>query len=737
MNLLEKINDINLELKEVLSEKFEDELKDFYQFKTKLESKIKENKTENENIKIGIVGQVKAGKSSFVNALFFDGEDILPKAATPMTAALTNIKYGEKIKVEVNFFSESDWDIVEKNIKSYNKIYEEKEKDLIESSTNPFNTDRNEGLKIDKEELKLEIEKQIPEEILACKEIYDLFEKNNLSKEQFGKTEILEGIYSLENLNDKLNNYVGVTGKYTPIVKNTVIYINNERLRGIEIIDTPGTNDPIISRGRITREYLSTCDAVFMLSYSSEFLGNEDMNFLLRTLPGEGITTGFLVASKFDLVLQDQTIGKGDFKIAYKETAKQLNARAKKTFEEILTIDPDNKIIKKLYSQLPPLFISSMAFNIYKKFETIERHKSEKFYYGLLTDKYKTFDFTKERLLDLSGIKEIQDKILNTLRDNKNKIISEKIIDLEKGQVKVFEDKLSKLKNTIEYKINVLKTKDIKELQANHSLIISNLKSAENQIKIDFNNVMKTLKSKIYELDIELENQANNEKYFYYTVETRTREEYTGSSGHLWWKEEHYRTEYYKTANTNESVDKSSLYLSDAINLIKQTLFKIIDEDTIIKNLKKTIVETIYSSNSIEFNSSEIELSISQTLNTLNIPEINIDRNLLLEVIDSEFSKEFIIGSDVEGSNINNLKKTQRSIQHKLKDLLLNNFIKQYEETIKNKVNGLESSIIINFRNKLNKDLEDLSFQLNDSENNIFHFEKIIETLNLVTKKTR
>ena len=49
-----------------------------------------ENKTKKDRLlRIGIVGAVKAGKSSLLNSLFFKGQDILPKAATPMTAALT------------------------------------------------------------------------------------------------------------------------------------------------------------------------------------------------------------------------------------------------------------------------------------------------------------------------------------------------------------------------------------------------------------------------------------------------------------------------------------------------------------------------------------------------------------------------------------------------------------------------------------------------------------------------
>ena len=57
-------------------------------------------------LKIGIIGRVKAGKSSLLNALLFNGENILPKAATPMTAALTIMQYGDSVRAEVDFFSQ-------------------------------------------------------------------------------------------------------------------------------------------------------------------------------------------------------------------------------------------------------------------------------------------------------------------------------------------------------------------------------------------------------------------------------------------------------------------------------------------------------------------------------------------------------------------------------------------------------------------------------------------------------
>ena len=48
-----------------------------------IESHLATLQEEGRNLKIGIIGRVKAGKSSLINALLFDGKEVLPKAATP------------------------------------------------------------------------------------------------------------------------------------------------------------------------------------------------------------------------------------------------------------------------------------------------------------------------------------------------------------------------------------------------------------------------------------------------------------------------------------------------------------------------------------------------------------------------------------------------------------------------------------------------------------------------------
>ncbi|EMH00063.1 hypothetical protein HMPREF1404_00557 [Helicobacter pylori GAM210Bi] len=73
-----------------------------------LEKTLKEMQAEDRDLRVGIIGRVKAGKSSLLNALIFEGVEVLPKAATPMTASLTILKYAKTLSAEVEFYSPKD-----------------------------------------------------------------------------------------------------------------------------------------------------------------------------------------------------------------------------------------------------------------------------------------------------------------------------------------------------------------------------------------------------------------------------------------------------------------------------------------------------------------------------------------------------------------------------------------------------------------------------------------------------
>ncbi|GAA7867619.1 hypothetical protein HpMS191_08600 [Helicobacter pylori] len=73
-----------------------------------IEKTLKEMQYTDRDLKVGIIGRVKAGKSSLLNALIFEGKEVLPKAATPMTASLTVLKYAQNLSAEVEFYSQKD-----------------------------------------------------------------------------------------------------------------------------------------------------------------------------------------------------------------------------------------------------------------------------------------------------------------------------------------------------------------------------------------------------------------------------------------------------------------------------------------------------------------------------------------------------------------------------------------------------------------------------------------------------
>ena len=87
-------------------QRYVDELRQYFSdFKEGGETLLKESSF----LQIGVVGQVKAGKSSFLNSLFFDGESVLPKASTPMTAGLTVLEYSDRNYFEVEYYAQEDW----------------------------------------------------------------------------------------------------------------------------------------------------------------------------------------------------------------------------------------------------------------------------------------------------------------------------------------------------------------------------------------------------------------------------------------------------------------------------------------------------------------------------------------------------------------------------------------------------------------------------------------------------
>ena len=108
-----KIEEIEKSIETVEKEfnvKFDDERKD-----------IKEQKAfiNEPDLQIAIVGTIKAGKSTFINALF--EENIASTDVTPETASLTKFRYSTKNKLEVKFYNKTEWDELWESVKKSEK----------------------------------------------------------------------------------------------------------------------------------------------------------------------------------------------------------------------------------------------------------------------------------------------------------------------------------------------------------------------------------------------------------------------------------------------------------------------------------------------------------------------------------------------------------------------------------------------------------------------------------------
>ncbi len=288
---------------------------------------------ENRLLRIGILGRVKAGKSSFLNALLFGGDDILPKAATPMTAALSIIEYGEENGLRVDFYSEADLDKIEKDAQKYESMLKESIAQKI-ATLKENARQRDESPKADLEQnaekiVKREL-KQKEERLCACYEQNELIKNSKISLAELGAYKDFSG--DLDEIRAKLSDYVGREGKCMPFTKSITLRLNDEFLQNVQIIDTPGLNDPVPSRSARTMEFLDKCDAALVLSRAGQFLAQGEVELLDRLANLGSTARIFFVASKADEALSGDEY-KGEFSKAFDKLKTALSIHLTKTLQ--------------------------------------------------------------------------------------------------------------------------------------------------------------------------------------------------------------------------------------------------------------------------------------------------------------------------------------------------------------------------------------------------------------------
>ncbi|GAA8294233.1 dynamin family protein [Helicobacter pylori] len=413
-----------------------------------LEKTIKELQDTNRDLKVGIIGRVKAGKSSLLNALIFESVEVLPKAATPMTASLTILKYADTLSAEVEFYSPKDIAELknehERYEREFNRIVDEevkkqKEKQSLanrakegfKNLSNKFSRNKNpeeapkERVLSDKEinERAERIAKSELEKDIKLVSSYDQYEK--MKKSGLLNTKNLDPriqANSLQELNQKLLQFVGADGKYMPCTKAVQISLNNPNLKDLEVIDTPGVNDPIASREERTKALLKDCDVVFIISPSGQFLTDSDMDLFDRVSNKEGLQEIYFVASQADsAVLSMSEVEKSNQHLptALENAQKTLSFQLNNIMEALIQKNPNQREIFEKAIKNGVILASGVCFSMYKDFNNQASWESKKEEYynawrnltNAYPDAFNSGDKSKESLLLLSNMDAIKEQI--------------------------------------------------------------------------------------------------------------------------------------------------------------------------------------------------------------------------------------------------------------------------------------------------------------------------------------
>lgn len=463
---------------------------------------FKESGTEllksGETLQIGIVGQVKAGKSSFLNSLLFDGQNILPRASTPMTAGLTIMEYSQDNTFEIEYFSQEEWDIFMRQENEYKKI----ENEILEKNPGaPQNI------------IKKQIEENTSLRIRSAHELVSMCTSS--AKQKIGKGNDIKPFNSISDLQNVLEKYVGAKGEYTSVVKSLYLKINDQRLKGLRIVDTPGVNDPVVSRENRTRQFLQSCHGVFLLSSSSDFLSSGDISFLNSRIGGAGIGSVIILASKFDSVLQDV----GAERIMKHEQPEDLvdaaETQVKKFKRRLRELQPS--IIESLQNKMKIDTTSGIGYSIARKSERqwddIERNvvaQMRRFY----NEYFDTEENLKESFNWLANINDneqrsgIRSKYLyGEFLKHKDNIISYRINQFFSNNQREIFDNIESIIRDFQERYNVIKTSTIDEIEKQKKLQKKLFESLKGTFNLSFTKFMTELQNQIKHLNNSIEFQ--------------------------------------------------------------------------------------------------------------------------------------------------------------------------------------------------------------------------------------
>lgn len=419
------------------------------------------DKINNDTLTIGVIGQMKCGKSTFLNAFVF-GDTVLPAATTPMTAALSIITYGPDKKIEVEFYTPDEW--TEQKMQASRNLDDVRGNEIEESK------------------------------IKAAKELVN--KAGNIPGDinsYLGKT--------YEDSFNNLIKYVGADGPFVSITKSVKLYYPHEYLKGVEIVDTPGFNDPIVSREERTKEFLHNADVVLLMLYAGRAFDTTDRTILFKNVRECGIGKILIGVNKYDI-----PYGNG-------ETEQCIISTVKSQIEQACKSSGDETMVTLVREQDPILLSAEMALmaqlpmnRVNKEFETSWERACTNFEIS-----------SQAQMEEKSHIEDLRNAVKNVIQRDKIEILLIKPYNAIRGAALSKKEELETEFQQVQMLVNNLQLPD-EELQERSTKIQKairkldrKLDSLDDDIDLSYSYLIRKGK---YELEDEVDTACRNlDKY--------------------------------------------------------------------------------------------------------------------------------------------------------------------------------------------------------------------------------
>lgn len=678
--------DVDALVKTIEGHASEEEINELQDIKINLQMKVEDFYRENRKLNIGVVGQVKAGKSSFLNTLLFAGKEILPRASTPKTATLTKMEYSEENIIQIEYYSEDEWASLEKRAKidSDNEIY------------------------------------------TSAKEIINMIHRSGIDPTPYLKKE-RDNIYfdTYEDLIIHLNDYVGEDGKYTPLVKAVTLYLNKEEFKGLSIVDTPGLNDPIASRTIRTKEFMEVCDVVFFLSQAGSFLDKSDWTLLSSQLPQKGVNRLVLIASKYDSGIrdilrvrneEDDLFGEDEnttdnipkaCKIIKKKLKKRARSRVNEFISDLERRESSEELKAVIRQCAEPIMISSIAHNMCGKSEEEYSAEEKNVFYAL---KRFSEDITEDLKL-LGNFEEVQ-KLFAEVVEEKEEILEKKAKGFVPNALEEVKNKLRVYKEKIDKKMQILESNDKEQLQEQRADVEKQINNIRKDIAEMFGELLTKLEAEKSKATQEV--RKSSSEYSEVKERTGTKTErvghrvsdsfilfpWTWGKGHI---EYDTYTEHYSYCLAADAIENLTKYSNDATNQVEQVFVEALQLKEIKRKLLNVVINNFDMGNA-DYDVSLFRIMVEDTVSMIEFPVFKIDLGDSVEKIAGQFNGE-ITDASQKNALSTAISKAITGVYEKICDNLAET-VKTYKESLMEIRKKIEGSMLENIMQEFDQLVE-------------------------------